>query len=509
LTATELAARLTGISLLDPTTGENRWFYQPTAQQLKFHTSPKPYRLIGGAAGGGKSHAERMEAYMRCLLIPGYRVLLLRRTLPELKKTHLLELARELTELLGLGLKGGPSFKDVYRASDYLVTFPNGSMLQFGSCDTDDAASKYLSTEWDTVFFDELTTFPLQMYRMIESRVGRRAGMPWSVAAGTNPVGIGANWVKTLWITKDPTAEEAPKYNPDAYAYIPATIEDNPYLSADYADKLESLPSEALRQAYRYGSWEFLEGQFFNEFRSEKQGQPWHVLTEMPTVAGVPVTDLPWLEWFRSIDWGIGNLTVVGWYCCLPNGRILKVFERTWKEFISGPALGREIVAFTRKKIKGRVRYTVTDPKMHSREGSLGTPVAEDLAKAGVSCIPADNERELGWAQLKTWLGTVGPDGLPLFQVYRPGCPHTVKTLPSLVGKKGNPDDLEKGQDDHCADETRYALMSRPSATKVKARADQTIGDATPTHGAEFRRFTRQRHTRGLDLKARFSLAWR
>jgi hypothetical protein len=381
-------------------------------------------------------------------------------------------------------------------------------MLQFGSCDTDDAASKYLSTEWDAAFFDELTTFPLHMYRMIESRVGRRAAMPWSVAGGTNPVGIGAGWVKTLWIDKDPHADEAPKYDPVHYQYVPATIADNPYLSLDYADKLESLPSEALRQAYRYGSWEFLEGQFFGEFRTEKQGKAWHVLTEMPRVNGQPVTDLGWLEWFRSIDWGIGNLTVVGWYCCLPSGRVIKVFERTWREFISGPALGREIVSFTRKHIKGRVRYTVADPKMFSREGSLGIPVAEDLAKAGVSCTPADNARELGWAQVKTWLGTVGDDGAPLFQIYRPGCPHTVKTLPTLVSKKGNPDDLDKGQDDHCADETRYALMSRPSATKVRARMNTDATVSPTTTSVDFRRFLRKQDRRGLDLKARFSPAW-
>jgi hypothetical protein len=496
---------MTGISLTDPQTGVTEWFYEPTAQQVKFHTSPAKYRLFGGAAGGGKSHAERMEAYMRCLLIPGYRVLLLRRTLPELKKTHLLELLPELTKLLGLGRKGCPSFKDVYRASDYLVTFPNGSLLQFGSCDTEDSVSKYLSTEWDAVFFDELTTFPLHIYRMIESRVGRRAGMPWSVAGGTNPVGIGANWVKTLWIDKDPSPEEAPKYDPADYIYVPATIDDNPYLSADYGDKLESLPSEALRQAYRHGSWEFLEGQFFGEFRSEKHGEPWHVLTEMPTVgSGLPVTEAAWLEWFRSIDWGIANMTVVGWYCCLPNGRVIKVFERTWKEFISGPELAREIVQFTRQRIKGKVRYTVTDPKMHSREGSLGVPVAEDLARHGVPSIPADNARELGWAQLKTWLSQLAPDGKPLLQFYRPGCPHTVKTLPTLVGRKGNPDDIERGLDDHCADETRYALMSRPSATRVKADLDRRIQIGPTALSSEFKAFMRPK--RGLNLRDRFSL---
>jgi phage terminase large subunit len=505
LTNAELAPYLVGITLTDPHTGVVDPFYTPTPRQLSFHTNPAPYRLFGGAAGGGKSHALRMEAYMRCLLIPGYRVLLLRRTLPELKKTHLLELAPELTRLLGLGRRGCPSFKDVYKATDYLVTFPNGSLLQFGSCDTDDGVSKYLSTEWDGFFPDELTTFPLHMYRMIESRVGRRAGMPWTVAGGTNPVGIGAGWCKSLFVDKDPDPDEAPKYKPADYAYIPATIDDNPHLSADYGDKLDSLPSEALRQAYRHGSWEFLEGQFFDNFRSQKDGGPWHVVSEMPTIGGVPVNQVSWLEWHRSIDWGIANLAVCGWYVNLPNGRVVKVYEKTWKAFIPAIEMAREIVAFTKRHIKGKVRYTVADPKCFSREGALGEPVAEALAKGGVPCLRADNERELGWAQVKAWLSTVAADGLPMLQFYGPGCPHTVKTLPTLVSRKGNPDDIDKGLDDHCADETRYAMMSRPSPTRIRPQQDRSVTVAASSVDKDFRQFTRRRRP-GLNLASQFSL---
>ena len=504
MTNADLAPRLTGITLTQPD-GTQQVFYQPTARQLQFHTAPQPYRLYGGAAGGGKSHAIRQEAYMRSFMVPGYRTLLLRRVLPELKKTHLLELPRELTTLFGMGTRGAPSLKDLWRASDNLLTLPNGSIIQFGSCETDDAVSKYLSTEWDALFIDEATTFPLHMFRMLESRVGRRAGYPWTVAGGTNPVGIGSAWCKTLWITKDPSKDEAPKYNPDDYVYIPATIDDNPHVAGDYADKLENLPSEALRQAYRVGSWEYLEGQFFSEFRSTKQSEDWHVVKDMPLVQGLRITDHPHLEWFRAIDWGIANLAVCGWYCALPTGRVVKVFERTWKEFIPATEMAREIVAFTRKHIKGKVRYTVADPKTFSREGALGESVADALGRGGVPCLRADNERELGWAQLKGWLRQLGSDGKPLLQFYGPGCPHTVKTLPTLVSKKGNPDDIEKGLDDHCADETRYALMSRPAPSKLPASADTRIETAAFQPSREFRQFLRPRPA-GLNLKSRFSL---
>lgn len=503
--STESPYAFTGITLTMPD-GTVKEFYKPHGQQLKFHNSPARYRLFGGALGGGKSFSLRMESYVRALQFPGSRTLLLRRVMPELKKTHLLELPQELTTLLGLGGRGNPTFKDVYRASDHLVTFPNGSLLQFGSAETDSEISKYLSTEFDCLLIDESSTFPFNMFRMISTRVGRRSQYPWSIACGTNPVGIGADWHKRLWITKDPDPEEAPNYNPSDYDYIPSGMRDNPYLSADYEAKvLGDIPSKALRDAYIYGSWESLEGQFFSEFKSEKGGQPWHVVREMPTFNGVPINQSTSLEWFRAIDWGIMALAVCGWYCCLPNGRIVKVYEQTWKEFCSGPDMAREILAFGRKHVRGKVRYTVADPKMFSREGSLGTPVAEDLSRHGVGCQPADNARELGWAQLKTWLRTLGPDGLPLLQFYSPGCPHTVRTLPSLVGRKGNADDIEKGMDDHCADETRYAVMSRPQATRLRAPLDTQILSATTSLSAEAKAFFRKR-PRGLNLKERFSL---
>lgn len=494
-----------GITVTAPD-GTVEVLYKPHPQQLKFHSATAPYRLFGGAAGGGKSTALRFEAYARCMQIPGYRVLLLRRVLPELKSTHLRELPMELSKLLGLGRRGGPSYKDVYRATDYTVTWPNGSILQFGSCDNDDSVTKFLSTEYDAAFFDELTTFPLNMYRMIESRVGRRAGMPWTIAAGTNPVGIGAAWVKALWITKDPDPDEAPNYDPNQYAYVPAGVEDNPSLSPDYALKLENLPSEALRRAYRYGSWEFLEGQFFSQFRSHKDGEPWHVLLDPPSVGGMDVRRHPQLEWFRAIDWGVTSDAVCGWYCCLPNGRVVKVYERVWKAFIPAEQMGREICDFTKKNIAGKVRYTVVDPKAFTREGALGVSVAEALTRGGVPCLKADNERELGWHQVQSWMTTLGDDGKPLLQFWGPGTPQTIKTIPTLVRHKTRTDDIHHlGVNDHCADETRYALMSRPAPTKIKAKPDERIAATEHKLDPVVRDFFKPRR-KALNLKTRFSL---
>lgn len=464
--------------------GETQVFYQPSPRQKEFHENPARYRLYGGAAGGGKSHALRMESYMRCLQVPGYRVLLLRRTLPELKSTHIREMVAELP-LLGVDLKAA------WRATDYTLTFPNGSILQFGHCDTDDAVARYLSTEYDAAAFDELTSFHLHHYRMIESRVGRRKGIPWTVMAGTNPVGIGSAWVKRLWITKDPDPDEAPNYRPEDYAYIPATIADNPHVSDDYEAKLESLPSEALRQAYRHGSWDFLEGQFFAEFRSHKDGVPWHVLPELPLVHGQDIRQMATLHWFRALDWGWTDPTICGWYACLPNGRIIKVYERTWTQ-TPAEQIAREIVSFTKSQIRGKVRYTVADPKMFTPEGAMGEDVADSFRRGGVPLLPADHNRVPGWHRLHSWLTTTAEDGFPLLQFWQPGCPRTTNSLPTLVRHKTKPDDTHQGPeiDDHAADETRYAMMSRPAPTRLKDTSvvSSLVGPGPSSELAKFMR---------------------
>lgn len=441
-----------------------------------------------------------MELYIRSLQVPGYRSLLLRQTLPELRSTHVREMLAELP-LLGID----PS--QAWRSTDGILTFPNGSLIQLGYCKDDTDLVRYLSTEYDAAAFDELTSFPLHHYKMITSRVGRRKGVPTTVMAGTNPVGIGAAWVKRFWITKNPYEDEAQEYNPDDYAYVPATLKDNPHLSEEYERRLRELPSEALREAYLHGSWDFLEGQFFNEFRAEGPNGPWHVIWELPSVHGEDIRQLSTLHWFRSVDWGWKEPTVVGWYCCLPNGRVLKVFDKSWKQ-TPAEQIARDVVKFTKDNIRGKVRYTVADPAMFDKEGSLGEDIASGFARGGVGLLRADNDRVNGWHRLHAYLTTPAADGLPLLQFWGTGCPRTIATLPTLVRHKTKPEDIHHaGVDDHAADETRYALMSRPAPTRLKETADPLIQGEPVSSG--LKAFMRRRPTRAIDM-SRFDIrAWR
>jgi hypothetical protein len=46
-------------------------------------------------------------------------------------------------------------------------------------------------------------------------------------------------------------------------------------------------------------------------------------------------------------------------------------------------------------------------------------------------------------------------------------CEDTIRTLPTLQHDETDPEDLDTEAEDHAADETRYAVMSRPWVPKA------------------------------------------
>lgn len=66
----------------------------PNERQKEFLRCEKKYIAFGGARGGGKSWAVRCKAKLLALRYPGIRLLLVRRTLPEIEANHLTFLRR-------------------------------------------------------------------------------------------------------------------------------------------------------------------------------------------------------------------------------------------------------------------------------------------------------------------------------------------------------------------------------------------------------------------------------
>jgi phage terminase large subunit len=119
----------------------------PNAAQEKFFLATQAHIGFGGARYGGKSWAMRRKCVMLALRYPGIQILLLRRTLPELRENHLIPLLAEL----------GATTKDGFAKYDReqnAFLFPNGARLKLGYCDNDADVIQYQGQSYDVVCFE-------------------------------------------------------------------------------------------------------------------------------------------------------------------------------------------------------------------------------------------------------------------------------------------------------------------------------------------------------------------
>jgi terminase large subunit-like protein len=469
------------ITTQDARTGEVLPFYTPTPKQCELHFCLARNAMYGGRAGTGKSVALRMDGHARCLSRPGYRALLVRRLMTELRDTHLDKLSTE-AEMIGAR----------YRASETTVVYshPNGppSRFRFGHVEDEQALKQYLSSEFDVIYFDELATFTEFMYTFLSSRLrSSKPGVIPLTRAGSNP---GMTWIPDYFIYKEVDTEKRnPAYNPDHYHFIPATIADNPHVDqAEYNLRLDALPTEALRKMYRDGDWSAVEGQFYEEWREFKQHNdeaiPWHVITELPYFQGKPCLLTEWIQIVRAIDWGYSDEEpgVCLWFALLPDGSAIGFqeykFSGTKPEDVAKRI--REMSVFD-KRLHGRggpmkIRYTVGDPQMFAQR--TGESIAETFAKkknGGIGMIEGDNSYPAGFVRVHSWLKTefYSTKPYPALQFLRPssshgwsGCPYTIRSFPACVKDKLDPDKIASHQPDHGPDATKYFVMSRPSPSR-------------------------------------------
>lgn len=457
---------------------EKRCRFVPVPRQvdaIEALEGPAVYILIGGAAGGSKSRGLREIGHRECLKRPHVRVLLLRRTYRELDQTHLRDVELEAPEM---GADAVPSAK--------VVRYPNGSVMQFGHCETAADAANYLSAEYDLIVFDELVTFEETQFLLISSRArSTKPGLVPKVIAGTNPGGPQSHWVRARFIDKTVDRDQYPDYVPEEWAFIPSKLEDNPYLDKSYERKLLALPPE-LRKAYRDGDWDIFPGQYFPEWRKAT-----HVSAEHRAYPP---------EWERilGMDWGFVKPGVVGWWVVTPDGALYRedeyVFTRT-----TAFEVGKEVARRTRARELSRIKYLVFDTAMEIPNADSGESTIETVRRGlragglSVQTIQADKDRINGWQRFRHWLGR-SPAGTPWLQS-SPVCAYFIRTIPSLVSDATHPEDVDTDGEDHAADEARYVVMSRPlpSATPrpVTAFAAGTMGALRSEHAVSPRRLTR------------------
>lgn len=291
--------------------------YDPYPKQQAFHCSGAPYNFLGGAAGPGKTACGIVEHMIACQeFTPDdakhVHTLMLRRTNPKLEATVL----TRFRELIPSELYA----RFVQSQGRYEVTWLNGATTRFGSMQHDENAWDWQG-QWYKIFFDELCEFTFNQWNAV-SAWNRCPVSPYTTKDGAgNPIGIGAGWVRKLFVDKKPCDEmdeqQRRQYNPLHYSYFPCTYLDNPIYANDpqFLANLNNYP-KAIRDALMFGSWDVVGGYFYGAFDSaENVCEP------------IEIDIKPWHRRWLSGDWGFEHFAAFYWHYMDDFGVV-----RTYKE---------------------------------------------------------------------------------------------------------------------------------------------------------------------------------
>ena len=411
-----------------------------TKRQSEFINATAGEVLFGGAAGGGKSYGQLVDALLFALRYAGSKQLILRRTLPELEKS-----------LVRAALSIYPRELFTYKSAKHEGIFKNGSVIDFGYCDAENDVYRYQSAEYDVIRFDELTHFTEQMYVYLISRVRGANAFPKQIKSSTNPGGIGHGWVKSRFIDiGKPNVEHLGRI------FIPSRVTDNSFLmKADpgYAERLKKL-SKKDREALLFGNWDIFDGQYFTEWNRDI-----HVIEPF-------VIPPDWRRYF-VMDYGLDMLA--GYWIAVDMYGRAYVYREIYESGLIISAAASRIRALSAEKVYA----SIAPPDLWNRRQDTGKSAAEIFAENGIALSAAQNDRVQGWYNLKEWLAPYRDEKGEMCASLRvfSNCINLIRTLPAITVSSKNPNDVANTPHEltHAPDAIRYFVAGRP------APAGQTI----------------------------------
>ena len=416
---------------------DNVIFKANEGPQTEFLAAPETDVLYGGAAGGGKSYAMLIDP-LRYAHRAAHRALILRRSMPELRE--LIDKSRELYPRAFPGCK--------YREVEKLWNFPSGAKVEFGFLERDADVYRYQGQAYSWIGFDEITHLPTEFgwnYLASRLRTTDPEITPY-MRCTANPGGIGASWVKKRYIDPNPPHESFRGDDGLSRKFIPARLDDNPYLATDgrYEQMLKALPDVQRKQLLE-GNWDIAEGAAFTEFNNEA-----HVITPFAIPIG-------W-ERVKGIDYGYASESACVWGCVDPTDGTLIIYRELYRKGLTGEDLGHLIAEMELDDpfaVPG-----VLDTAAWAKTGATGPTVGEALIKIGHKLRRADKNRVQGKIQIHEYL-KLRQNGRPRLQIFNT-CPNLIRELQSIPLDRSNPEDVDTHAPDHAYDALRYLIMSRP-----------------------------------------------
>lgn len=403
--------------------------------------------LYGGAAGGGKTFVQALDALLYAMKYQGSRQLILRRTYKELERSM-------VPQTLALY----PARVARYNASRHVWTVGR-STIEMGYIATEGDVQQYQSAEYDVIRFDEMTHFTDTQYKYMISRVRGVNPFPKHVKCTANPGSVGHQNAKERFIDIG-APMQVHACEGGGRLFIPAKLEDNPFLmesDPQYEERLKNLPHD-IYMALREGNWDYYVGQYFTEFKREK-----HVVWpfEIPDY---------WRR-YVAIDYGLDMLAA--YWIAVDEADNAVVYREVYEPDLIIPEAAKRL-----REANGDEYITAWfAPKdLWNRRQETGQSAADIFAEEGVYLDQVSNGRVHGWYQLKRRLQPVRDE----FGVVKPRlrifstCVNLIRTLPALQHDEKHPNDCatEPHEITHAPDAIRYFCDGCPLPAKVPGERD-------------------------------------
>lgn len=458
---------------------------------------------FGGARGGAKSGGGRRCMLLRRLTYPGTVGLILRRTYPELYKSHILKLFEEY-----------PIVREWYNEQRKEISVPNGSKLFFGSAEHENDMSAYYSAEFDDILADEAQEFSQGELERLSGSNRSVSGrcvpkMVYTFMPGVSESGIppkGLNYLRRVFVKKELLAEERLHRwefiqafawdniewartelahdcigESEFYGWSEADRRDYLLTRTTYVGKtLAGITNKSLRDAWLYGKWDIFQGQYFPNYSYD-----------LHTVEPATIQLRPWYRRWISTDWGFDHPQATYWHCKLPDGRIY-TYRELWGREKGETDLGHEIGMLSAgEKINGYVMSWDAFGKLNKKtQKSITAMIGEALPENVSRPVPGDaspGSRISGWRHMSGLFDSGG-------WIISRECKRLIECLPTLVrDMERNSEDVlkvdysENAIGDDPADSVRMGLQyelataEKPEEERVKEHA-ATITDPVAKH---------------------------
>ena len=205
---------------------ESRVFENPFPELTRSLISCDKLTIVNqGGSSSGKTWAILFTLFYRALQEPGQVITVVAETIPNLKRGALRDAIHIINQNPGL-----KKYVSDYNRTDRVITFKNGSIMEFNSY-TDEQDAK--SGKRDYLFVNEANGVQWEIYWQLSIRTRKQRFIDY------NPTT--AFWAHDKLIGQPDTA------------YFRSTHRDNPYLSRRQHDEIEAIEDPDYRLVYTLG----------------------------------------------------------------------------------------------------------------------------------------------------------------------------------------------------------------------------------------------------------------